>query len=217
MSPNMLELVRAQPGDGERDTLRLEAFSDGVIAIAITLLVLEVRVPPLHETEDGKELWAALKDLWPSYLGYALSFVIIGIIWANHHDIFRHIGRVDRTLVLINTFFLLTVSFLPFPTGLLAEYLGHEGERTATIVYSGWLLVIAITYNLLWRYPSSHGRLLAADADPVVVETITRRFNFGPPSYLVAFIAAFVYPPASLAICAALAILYILPTALGRS
>jgi len=213
----MLELFRAQPGGGDRDTLRVEAFSDGVIAIAITLLVLEIRVPELHATDDGRELWAALKDLWPSYLGYALSFVTIGIMWVNHHDIFRHIGRVDRPLVLINTLFLLTVSFLPFPTGLLAEYLGHEGERTATIVYSGWFLVIALCYNLLWRYPSTNGRLLADDADPAEVATITKRFNLGPPCYLVAFIAAFIYPPASLAISALLAILYILPTALDRS
>jgi uncharacterized membrane protein len=213
----MRDLFRAQPGGGDRDTLRVEAFSDGVIAIAITLLVLEVQVPELHATDDGRALWSALKDLWPSYFGYALSFVTIGIMWANHHDIFRHISRVDRPLVLINTLFLLTVSFLPFPTGLLAEYLGHEGERTATIVYSGWFLVIALCYNLLWRYPSTNGRLLADDADPDEVATITKRFNLGPPGYLIAFVAAFIYPPASLAINALLAILYILPTALDRS
>ena len=90
----MRDLFRAQPGGGDRDTLRVEAFSDGVIAIAITLLVLEIRVPELHATDDGRELWSALKDLWRSYFGYALSFVTIGIMWVNHHDIFRHIGRV---------------------------------------------------------------------------------------------------------------------------
>jgi uncharacterized membrane protein len=213
----MLSLFRAPTGKGERDTFRLEAFSDGVIAIAITLLVLEVHVPSLGSTDEGLHLWSALADLWPSYLGYALSFVIIGIIWANHHDIFQHIGRVDRTMVLLNLLFLMTVSFLPFPTALLAEYLGHEGERAATIVYSGWLLAMALAYNLVWRYASTNGRLLAPDADPAAVATITKRFNFGPPTYLIAFIAAFIYPPASLAILAFLAVLYILPTAINRS
>src|SRR5687767_6469693 len=119
-----MQLLRETPGQGQRDTDRLEAFSDGVIAIAITLLVLEVRVP---HPEPGETLWQALGNLWPSYVGYALSFLIIGIIWANHHDIFNHIGSVDRTFVLINTLFLMTVSFIPFPTALLSEYLTHEG------------------------------------------------------------------------------------------
>lgn len=99
----MLDRLRTLPGNGERDAQRVEAFSDGVIAIAITLLVLEVRVPALHDTEEGLRLWSELKDLWPSYLGYLFSFMTIGIIRANHHDIFRYFARVDRTPVLINT------------------------------------------------------------------------------------------------------------------
>jgi uncharacterized membrane protein len=212
----VLNRLRAQPTNGEHDTQRIEAFSDGVIAIAITLLVLEVHVPSLAETDDGRELWSELVDLWPSYLGYLISFLTIGILWANHHDIFRYIARVDRNLVIINTLFLLTVAFLPFPTALLSEYLGHEGERTATIVYSGWFLVVALSYNLLWRYPSTNGRLLAPDADPAAVASISRRFNLGPPSYLIAFIAAFIYPPASLVILALLALIYVLPTTIAK-
>ena len=212
----MLKRLRAQPADGERDTLRLEAFSDGVIAIAITLLVLEVHVPTLEESDDGRKLWSELFDLWPSYLGYLISFVTIGILWANHHDIYKYIARVDRNLVLLNTLFLLTVSFLPFPTALLAEYLTHEGERAATIVYSGWFLVVALSYNVLWRYPSNNRHLLESDADPVAVATISRRFNFGAPTYLVAFIAAFIYPPASLVILTLLALLYLLPNTISR-
>lgn len=110
----------------------------------------------------------------------------------------------------------MTVAFLPFPTALLSEYLGHDGERTATIVYTGWFLVVALRFNLLWRNPSTNQRLLASDADPVAVAAISKRFNLGPPSYLVAFIFAFIYPPASLAIVGLLALLYLLPTAIGR-
>jgi len=196
-----------------RDTDRLETFSDGVIAIAITLLVLEVRVPHLEEGEGGAELWEQLGHLWPSYLGYLISFVTIGIMWANHHEIFRHIARTNHYLILSNTLFLLCIGFLPFPTALLAEYLGKEGERVAVVVYSGWFLVTALAYNFLWRYPSHARRLIAPDADTSAVDSITRRFRLGPPSYLLAFVLAWIYPPASLALIALLALLYTLPNA----
>jgi TMEM175 potassium channel family protein len=195
-----------------RDTNRLEAFSDGVIAIAITLLILEIHVPDVTQTDDGRQLWSHLWDLWPSYVGYLISFVIIGIMWANHHNIFKYIARVDHYLILINTLFLLFVGFIPFTTGLLAEYLGHDGEKTATIVYSGWFFATALVYHLLWRYPSKIGHLLDSATDPAAIAAITRRFNFGPPSYALAFAAAFVYPPASLVIVALLALLYALPS-----
>ncbi|MDP9366339.1 MAG: TMEM175 family protein [Chloroflexota bacterium] len=196
-----------------RDTDRLEAFSDGVIAIAITLLVLEVRVPTEAAVEDAGGLGSALLDLWPNYLGYLLSFVIIGIMWANHHEIFRHVVRTDHYLVLINLLFLFCIGFIPFPTALMAENLGHDGERTAVIVYAGWILLTALSYYLLWRYPSGGGRLLAPDADRGAVETITQRFRLGPPSYALAFALAFLYPPASLALLFLLAVLYVLPNA----
>ncbi|CAA9522669.1 MAG: hypothetical protein AVDCRST_MAG73-266, partial [uncultured Thermomicrobiales bacterium] len=112
--------VRAAEPD--TTTVRLETFSDGVIAIAITLLVIEIHVPELDGDYAAADLWRGLRDLWPSYLGYLLSFVIIGILWANHHNVFRMIGRTDHWLIVINTLFLLCVGFLPFTTALLAEY-----------------------------------------------------------------------------------------------
>jgi uncharacterized membrane protein len=207
----MASILRRAAGDS-RDTNRLEAFSDGVIAIAITLLIIEIHVPPHDEIHGNRDLWNTLWDLWPSYLGYLISFVVIGIMWANHHNIFRHISRVDHYLILINTLFLLFVCFIPFPTGLVAEYLGHEGEKTAVIVYSGWFFVTAIVYNLLWRYASGKNRLIDPEVDPAAVAAITRRFNYGPPSYALAFAVSFVSPPVALAIIAFLALLYVLPT-----
>ena len=125
-----------------RETLRLEAFSDGVIAIAITLLVLEIRVPHIEEaTPDA--LWRALRGLWPSYLGYLISFATIGIMWANHHTIFRLIDRTDHYLVLANLLFLFFVAAIPFPTALMADYLGHPAEQVGVIVYGGWFLLTA--------------------------------------------------------------------------
>jgi len=196
---------------GLRDANRLETFSDGVIAIAITLLVLEVHVPDPSEIDSNRELWRALRELWPEYVGYLLSFIVIGIMWANHHNIFKHISNTDHNLIVINTLLLLCIGFIPFTTDLLAEYLGEPGERTAMLVYAGWFTVTACIYNLLWRYPQRHKLLLMPDADEAEVRAITRRFNVGPPLYLLTFLLAFVSVDASLIVIAILAILYLLP------
>lgn len=203
----MLRAFFPQDVNEGRETARIEAFSDGVIAIAITLLVLDVKVPP-HE--GVRDLWDALGDLWPNYVGFALSFVIIGIIWANHHEMFGFIVRANRTLVLINLLFLLCVGFLPFPTALLAEYLGHDGERAAVNVYSGSMLAMAVAYNLLWWYPR-HAGLLDPDANPRAVADMVRSFRLGPPSYLLAFALSFVSTWASLVLLALLALTYLIP------
>ncbi len=203
-----MAIVRGFRGN-DRETDRLEAFSDGVFAIAITLLILEVRVP--HEEElEGQSLWAALGDLWPSYIGYGLSFAVIGIMWANHHAVFKHVTRTTHYLAILNLLLLFMIGFLPFPTALLAEYLTHEHERTATIVYAGWLLATAIVYNGMWRYVRGAG-LIDPETDQTAVATINRRFNMGPPGYLIAFIAAIIWPPAGLTLLAILALLYVLP------
>ena len=207
----MSSILRPPRAGEPGETTRLEAFSDAVIAIAMTLLVIEIHVPGREVTEEGDQLWDHLWKLWPSYLGYAISFLVIGIMWANHHNIFKQINRVDQTLMIINTIFLLFVCFIPFTTGLLAEYLGHDGQRTATLVYTGWFLLTALAYNLLWRYAATGNRLLDPEADPAVVANITRRFNFGPPTYAACVILAFIYPPAAVAVFAALAVLYALP------
>jgi len=205
-----MAIVRGLAGN-DRDTSRLEAFSDGVIAIAITLLILEVRVPHVNEGElDGQSLWSALGDLWPSYLGYGLSFAVIGIMWANHHAIFKHIVRTTHYLVLLNLLLLFMIAFIPFPTALLAEYLTHDNERTAVIVYAAWILATALVYNGLWRYVRTAG-LIDPETDHTAVATINRRFNMGPAGYLIALIAAIIWPPAGLALQAILALLYVLP------
>ena len=201
------------PGTGS-DTTRLEAFSDGVIAIAITVRVLEIRVP--EGAESASALWNALRDLWPAYLGYLISFATIGIMWANHHTIFRLISRTNHYLILTNLLFLLCLAFIPFPTALLTHTLGHPGERVGIIVYSGTFLVTALAYNLLWRYAASHAADLMPDATPQAVQSITRRFRLGPPAYAVAFVLAFINATASLIVLAAIALTYVLPYAAGE-
>lgn len=201
-----------QPVEGAPDlseTDRLETFSDGVFAIAITLLVLEIKVP--HAGQEQR-LVRSLLLLWPSYVGYVISFATLGIMWANHHAMFAYIRRTDRYFLLIHVFFLMCISFLPFPTAVLAEHLPFPDSRRAAVAfYSATLVVIALAYNAVWWYAAMHRRLLDSRADPVGVRTISRRYALGPVSYAVSFALAFVNVWASLAVHGALALLYLLP------
>jgi uncharacterized membrane protein len=193
-------------------TARLETFSDGVFAIAITLLVLEIRVPSIEATAQGRALVSSLRELWPSYLGYLISFVTLGIMWANHHNMFRYVRRTDFHFLLINVGFLMWISFLPFPTALLAKYLPvPDGRQAATAFYSAVLFVVALGFNAVWRYAASGNRLLDPAADREAVNTISRRYLIGPTAYAAAFGLAFVNVWASLAVHGILAGLFLVP------
>jgi uncharacterized membrane protein len=208
----MTRRIVLDPDTSGRAPERLEFFSDAVIAIAITLLVIELHVPERTEIASNGDLWHALGELWPSYLGYLISFIGLGIMWANHHRMFRYLARVDRYLVLINTLLLLCVGFVPFVTGLLAEFLGKEGQGTAIVVYMGWFVVTGIIVDLLWRYPY-HWRpeLLDPKADRAEMATYTRMLDVGTPAQILALVVAFIAPVVSLIIVTGLAILYALP------
>jgi len=193
----------------EPSTARAEAFSDGVFAIAITLLVLEIR-PPEHGEES---LVRGLLELWPSYLAYALSFVTIGIMWLNHHEVMRLVRTVDRTFLLVNMLLLLLVAFIPFPTSVLADFLQDGEERgTAAFFYSGSFAVTAVVYNALWRYLRRHRvRLMERHVTDAEVAAITRSYLFGPAVYGLATLAALVSAWASVAICIALSASFAIP------
>ena len=148
----------ADSPSGRRDTMRLVAFSDGVFAISITLLVLEIRPPT-----DYGNLLHGLAVLWPSYVAYALTFLFIGQVWVNHHVMFDHIRAADRVILFLNTLLLMVVAFLPFATSVLAGALrtGH-GQRTAVVFYGIAFAVTALTFNAVWRYARRHGLLSQA-------------------------------------------------------
>lgn len=202
--------VPQAPGLSESD--RLETFCDGVFAIAITLLVLEIRVPDAARVHAAGGLLPALWALWPSYLGYGIGFLTIGIMWSNHHAIFQYVRRTDRYFLLVNVVFLLTIAFVPFPTAVLAEYLPEPAERgDAIVLYSAVMVAMALTFNALWWYAVRGGRLLEPDADMRAVRTISRRYLMGPPAYGATLLLAFFAPWASLALHGLLALLYLLP------
>jgi uncharacterized membrane protein len=171
---------------------RMEAFSDGVFAIAITLLVLEIKVPSAGE---GESLAHGLLDLWPSYAGFAVSFITIGIIWVNHHAVLATIQRADRSLLFKNLLLLLTVSFIPFPTAVMAEYLREgDGQNVAVAFYAASFFVMGVSFRQLWPH---------AARNPAS--------RVGPALYLAAAVVAFLNAYVSLGICAALALYYALP------
>jgi uncharacterized membrane protein len=190
---------------------RLEALSDGVIAIAITLLILEIKVPE----GAGDDLPHQLAEQWPSYLSYVVSFFVIGVIWLNHHALLAHLGRADRKLMALNLVLLFTIATIPWPTHLLATYMreGGDGERLAALIYSGTMLAMGLAFASLWTYASRDRRLLGTDLSDEAIRKRTRRFTIGAPLYLVALLVALVSAPACLALNAALAVYYAVPGA----
>jgi uncharacterized membrane protein len=162
----------SDPPSVHRDTGRLVAFSDGVFAITITLLVLEIRPPT-----DYRDLLHGLLALWPSYLAYPVTFLFIGQVWANHHVMFDHIRAADRVVLLLNTVLLMVVAFLPFATSVLAgAFRGGDGQRTAVVFYGIAFDVTALTFNAVWQYARSR-RLLSETLDAAGATAIGRRFQ----------------------------------------
>jgi uncharacterized membrane protein len=188
-------------------TSRLEAFSDGVFAIAGTLLVLELRVPA--ETTD---LSGAILHLWPAYAAYLVSFLTIGIIWVNHHTLLEHCNRVDRRFLYLNLLLLISVGIVPFPTALVGQYiLSEHGATAALVVYGLGAVVIAIAFTGVFLYATHDHRLVGDRAAARRVRQEGRLFPIGLAAYTVGIALAFVAPIASLGVYAVTALFYALP------
>jgi uncharacterized membrane protein len=184
---------------------RLEAFSDGVLAIAITLLVLEIGVP---EAGEGG-LWHGLTEQWPSFATFAVSFFGIGVIWVNHHGVLDHLKRANRTVLFLNLLLLFSVAFIPFPTALLAEHLdAGVDEEVAAAVYMGAMSLMAFSFSALWIYITTHRQELGVDLGDEEIRRRTRLFIAGAPVYLASIGIAFVSPEAVLVINALVAVYY---------
>ena len=182
----------------------MEAFSDGVFAIAITLLILAVGI---EQSLASGDLRHTLIHLWPAYIAYIVSFLTIGIMWVNHHQIFRHFERVDRPLLLLNILLLMCISFTPFPTRVVADNAQNAGNRqAAAVLYGATMTLTAICFFAVWIYGSR--RLLRPDADRREVDGITRTYLPGAPTYALATALAFVSSALSLILFAAIALFY---------
>ena len=173
---------------------RLVFFSDAVFAIAITVLVLELRVPELPPERAEAELLAHLLELWPRFFAYLISFVVIGLYWIGHHRLFRHIVRYDAGLLVLNLLLLLSVAFLPFPTALISAY---EYTRVAVVFYTLSLLACVLLLWLLWWYASRGRRLVDPGLDPRTMRYLTLRTLSPLLAYLPTLAVAFVQPRAA--------------------
>lgn len=197
------------PPADEKETGRIEAFSDGVFAIAITLLILEIRVPHLPAGSGAPALWTALGGLWPSYVAFLVSFLTIFIMWANHHAIFHLVRRADPRFLYANGFLLLLVTFVPFPTAILAEYLERPEAPAAAAFYAGTFVAIGVAFWLLWQAAIRGRRLLRPQVTEEMIAAFTKSYRLGVPGYLVAMAAASINVFVSVGICAVLAGLWI--------
>lgn len=192
-------------------TGRLEAFSDGVFAIAATLLVLEfsishaIKAPPLGQQ---------LLHLWPSYLAYVTSFVTIGIIWMNHHHTVSMIDRPNRVFLFINILLLLTVAFLPFPTKLVADYLRHGGEEAAALDYAATFVVMAVLHEVWWQYARRGRRLIKESVPDSALDAVDRAYLPGVLMYGTVFVIAFFSPLTAVLLTFAIAAFYLPASAL---
>jgi|SRR4029453_8293266 uncharacterized membrane protein len=189
---------------------RIEAFSDAVIAVAITLLALNLHVP---DPAGSSSLARGLAEQWPNYAAFVVSFTTIGIIWINHHAMLRRIVSVDHTILLLNLLLLLTICVLPFTTALMADYLNaNEGQKLAAAVYSASFLFMSLAFFAMQQHLlRAKAHLLHEYLTPEVRRTVLRRNAFGSLPYALATLAALVTPYLTLAICAGLAVFYALP------
>jgi uncharacterized membrane protein len=193
-------------------TGRLEAFSDGVFAIAITILVLELSVPAV----TGEELLGAFLAQWPSYLAYLVTFATIGVAWLMHTAITEYLHGADTTLVRLNLLLLLLVSFLPFPTSLVAEHIDdYEGERVAAMILGINLLLVAVVVSTMWRYAVDH-QLVRPDARDEEVQVLTRRLTPSMAGYVAVILIGYFFPLVAVFGYLLIALLLMVPLGLDR-
>jgi uncharacterized membrane protein len=190
---------------------RIEAFADGIFAFAATLLILNIMV------DQKQPLGPQLLHSWPSYAAYAISFITIGIIGANHHQVMHQIAYVDRFFLVASVLFLMFIAFIPFPTRLLALDIQGPDAEAAALAYGITLTGTAVLFNVLWRYAAWHRRLLRPDVDKRVVDGISRSYALGPAAYGIATICALVSPQFSALLYAAIAAFYVVESSIfGR-
>lgn len=200
---------------------RVESFSDGVFAVAITVLIFN-----LLPIGSGALSWRSLGSFWPQYAAYVVSFVSIGIMWMNHHTLFGHVTRVNRPLLVLNLLLLMGIVAIPFPTALVAEHLTgarSAGGPVAAVVYGADMIVISLCYNAIWEYLVRHTQPLGSPATPQMLRQSVpgfgvrlpsgvkfRRWSIGLIGYLAGvLLAAFVSPGAALAVYGLLAVFYL--------
>lgn len=187
---------------------RLEAFSDGVIAIIITLLVFNLPLPLPDEGDLVQNLLLRAEE----FAAFLVSFFVIGVMWINHHDLFRIIHKADHILFLLNIFLLAGITVVPFTTRLMATYIRTDQNQVSAVIYSGGYLFTAFFFNMLWRYASYKRRLIGDEISDKDIQTIHRNYNIGFTLYFIGFILSFISAQLALIINLGLAIFFAIPS-----
>jgi uncharacterized membrane protein len=188
----------------EKESSRVEAFSDGVFAIALTLLILGINVPDLKVAPTNEALFLSIVHLWPSYFAFILSFAAVLIMWINHHGFFKYLRKINSNILFANGFLLLLVTFINFPTAILARYINTPAFNIASAFYCGTMVLISIAYNLLWFSAAYKRRLVKDEVSDALIVKIRNAYWFGFFIYLAAFILSFFCPYLGLGICISL-------------
>jgi uncharacterized membrane protein len=187
---------------------RIVSLTDAVLAIAMTLLVLEIVVPELSRSEAPTELPKRLLELLPDVWSYAISFIILGFIWISHDDRFHYIKRANRTLLWMTVFYLMFIAFIPFSTALIGAY----GDQQISVIIYGINIIIVIVWSYLqWKYATKEHRLVDSDLDPKFITRMSRRIIIGIILYLIAIAVSFLSNQASLIIFVLIPIYYLIP------
>jgi uncharacterized membrane protein len=195
-------------GDESRDVARLESLSDGVFAVVITLLALDLKPESTESARDAWALLALLAARWPVYVAYLTSFATVLIMWVNHHGMFRFVEHVDMKLLFANGFLLMMITLVPFTTTLLADHLTRASGTAAGALYAGLFAIINVGYNLTWEAVRREARRALSTVPPAAVRRITRNYRLGFPAYLLAAVVARWSPVTTTSICAMLLLLW---------
>ncbi|MBV8087506.1 MAG: DUF1211 domain-containing protein [Chloroflexi bacterium] len=198
---------------GVLPTTRIEALTDCVLSIAMTLLILDIHVPDLPPAQADAELPLRLLAMWPSFVGYVISFLILGVYWVGSHYQFTFIRRADRALLWINVVFLMGIAFIPYTTSLLSRY---PDSRFAIVVYSASLILIGLVSYFHWRYATRGRRLVAPDLPDKVIKVVKKRILFAPFACLASIGLSLYSTRLCLLLYAVVLVLYILPGSLDR-
>ncbi|MEI1277696.1 TMEM175 family protein [Leptospira venezuelensis] len=203
----------SQPSPVLTESGRTVAYSDAIFSIALTLMALEIKIPT-PEQIGSKNLLVALGEAWPAYLSFLISFMIITVVWTNHHTIFRYVKYVDHNLTILNNLLLLNIIIIPFCSEMLGEYilLDNENSKIAALIYGGWIALGGIPFNLVWRYGVKKEYLRNPDADIAEIEMISKHFIKGPYIYSFVTILAFINVWLSIAGFVILILMYLVPT-----
>ena len=196
-------MTATEPTDEAASTARIEAFSDGIFGVAITLLAIDLKAPVL-ETISNEHLLESILERWPEYLAVLSSFASVLLMWMSHHEVFKKVAKVDVSLMLANGLLLLLIIGVPYPTSVMARYILTDAASYAAAFFAGYCVLVNGAFRLLWYVVAHNRRLLKRSVSDKTLTTFTRAMSAGVPAYFIIALVAFVSPMGSVLLCNAM-------------